>query len=162
MYNLFYYYFKHLLIFLITRIVTYSYSNTCILLHWNVSRTEYLLCAWMSWQDDATAPKSSRDGSVPDGANGNGLMERDDGERRGDGRGAEVRPGAQAEDSKTQAEDPSDSQVSQGDPQMSKVTESKTSTSKVKKQQRTQCPYGSSCYRYGTAGLKNLEWTVAI
>lgn len=108
-------------------------------------------------QDDATAPKSSRDGSVPDGANSNGLMGRDDGERRGDGRGAEVRPGAQAEDSKTQAEDPSDSQVSQGDPQMSKVTESKTSTSKVKKQQRTQCPYGSSCYRKNPAHFQECS-----
>uniref|UniRef100_A0A8C2DAN9 Zgc:165656 n=1 Tax=Cyprinus carpio TaxID=7962 RepID=A0A8C2DAN9_CYPCA len=94
-------------------------------------------------QDDATAPKSSRVGSVPDEENSNGLMERDDGERRG----AEVRPGAQAEDSKTQAEDPSDSQVSQGRQQRSKVTESKTSTSKVQKPRRTQCPYGSSCYR---------------
>ncbi|XP_016139918.1 aprataxin and PNK-like factor isoform X1 [Sinocyclocheilus grahami] len=87
-------------------------------------------------QEDATAPKSSRVRSVPDGENSTGVMERDDGERRGAGRGAEVRPGAQAEDSKTQAEDPSDSQVSQGRPQRSKVTE-----------RRTQCPYGSSCYR---------------
>lgn len=113
----------------------------------------YLLCAWMSWQDDATAPKSSRVGSVPDEENSNGLMERDDGERRG----AEVRPGAQAEDSKTQAEDPSDSQVSQGRQQRSKVTESKTSTSKVQKPRRTQCPYGSSCYRYCTARLRPEE-----
>ncbi|XP_073699075.1 aprataxin and PNK-like factor [Garra rufa] len=96
--------------------------------------------------DDATAPKSSRVGSVLDGANGTGSMERDD-ERRGDGRGAEDRPGAQAEDSETQAEDPSESQASQGHPQRSKITESKTSTSKVKKQRRAPCPYGSSCYR---------------
>ncbi|KAF4118364.1 aprataxin and PNK-like factor isoform X2 [Onychostoma macrolepis] len=108
-------------------------------------------------QDDATAPKSSRDGSVPDGANNNGLMERDDVERRGAGRGAEVRPGAQAEDSKTQAEDPSDFQVSQGGPQRSTVTESKTSTSKVKKQRRTQCPYGSSCYRKNPAHFQECS-----
>ncbi|XP_042618302.1 aprataxin and PNK-like factor [Cyprinus carpio] len=98
-------------------------------------------------QDDATALKSSRVGSVPDEENSNGLMECDDGERRGGGRGAEVRQGAHAEHSKTQEEDASDSQVSQGRQQRSKVTESKTSTSKVKKQRRAPCPYGSSCYR---------------
>ncbi|RXN09193.1 aprataxin and PNK-like factor isoform X1 [Labeo rohita] len=97
--------------------------------------------------DDATAPKSSRVGSVSDGANGTGSMERDDGERRGGGRGAEDKPGAQAEDLQTQAEDVSDSQASQGRPQRSKITESQTSTSTVKKRQRTPCPYGSSCYR---------------
>ncbi|KAL1281826.1 hypothetical protein QQF64_000629 [Cirrhinus molitorella] len=97
--------------------------------------------------DDATAPKSSRVGSVPDGANGTGVMERDDGERRGGDRGAEDRAGAQAEHSQAQAEDPSDSQASQGWPQRSKITESKTSSSKVKKQGRTPCAYGSSCYR---------------
>ncbi|KAK9981460.1 hypothetical protein ABG768_000991 [Culter alburnus] len=92
--------------------------------------------------DDAAALKSS---GVPDGENSSGLMERDDGETRG----AEVRREAQAEDSKTQAEDPSDSQVSQGPSQRSKImeAESKTSTSKVIKQRRTPCAYGSSCYR---------------
>ncbi|ROL46542.1 Aprataxin and PNK-like factor [Anabarilius grahami] len=88
--------------------------------------------------DDAAAPKSS-------GENGTGLMERDDGEIRGAGRGAEVRQG----DSKTQAEDRSDSQVSQGASQGSNImeAESETSASKVKKQRRTPCAYGSSCYR---------------
>ncbi|XP_043104460.1 aprataxin and PNK-like factor isoform X2 [Puntigrus tetrazona] len=99
--------------------------------------------------DDASAPKSSRVGSVPDGTDGTALMERDDGEGKSGGRGAEVRPGAQAEDTKTQAEDPSDSQVSQGLPQGSRVTEteSKTITGKGKAPRRTPCPYGSSCYR---------------
>ncbi|KAK7161271.1 hypothetical protein R3I94_004069 [Phoxinus phoxinus] len=88
--------------------------------------------------DDAAAPRSSRVRTVPDGENSTGLMERDDGETRGD----EVRRGAQAED-------PSDSQASQGPSQRSKVTEaeSKTSISKVKKQRRMRCAYGSSCYR---------------
>lgn len=87
-------------------------------------------------------------------------MERDDGEMRGAGRGAEVRRGAQAEDSKTQAEDPSDSQLSQGPSQRSKImeAESKTSTSTVKKQRRTPCAYGSSCYRY----FNNLQLTFAF
>lgn len=92
--------------------------------------------------DDAAAPESSRVSTVPDGENDNGLMERDDGETRG----AEVRRGAQAEDSKTQAEDLSDSQASQGPSQRSKIMEAE-STSKVKKQRRTPCAYGSSCYR---------------
>ncbi|XP_026059340.1 aprataxin and PNK-like factor [Carassius auratus] len=82
-------------------------------------------------QEESTASKSSRVGSVPDEENSNGLMERD---------GAEVTPGAQAED-------PSDSQVSLGCMQKIRLTESNTSTSKVKKQRRTQCPYGISCYR---------------
>ncbi|XP_077102172.1 aprataxin and PNK-like factor isoform X2 [Siphateles boraxobius] len=88
--------------------------------------------------DDAAAPMSSRVRTVPDGENSSGLMESDDGETKGD----EVRRGAQAED-------PSDSQASQGPSQRSKITEaeSKTSTSKVKKQRRTRCAYGSSCYR---------------
>uniref|UniRef100_A0A8C1A0R1 Zgc:165656 n=1 Tax=Cyprinus carpio carpio TaxID=630221 RepID=A0A8C1A0R1_CYPCA len=97
--------------------------------------------------DDAPTLKSSRVRSVPDEENSTGVMECDDGERRGGGRGAEVRQGAHAEHSKTQEEDASDSQVSQGQPQSSKITESKTSTSKVKKQRRAPCPYGSSCYR---------------
>lgn len=97
--------------------------------------------------DDATAP--SGESSVPDGANGTGVMERNDEERKGGGRRAQVRPGDQAQNSKTQTEDRSDSQVSRGLSQRSDVTESeiKTSRSEVKKPRRTACPYGSSCYR---------------
>ncbi|KAG1956127.1 aprataxin and PNK-like factor [Pimephales promelas] len=86
--------------------------------------------------DDVAAPRTSRVRTVPDGENSTGLMERDDGEMKGD----EVGRGAQAED---------DSQASQGPSQRSKITEaeSKTSVSKVKKQRRTRCAYGSSCYR---------------
>ncbi|XP_067297008.1 aprataxin and PNK-like factor [Pseudorasbora parva] len=99
----------------------------------------------VSPDEDAAAPKSSRVTTVPDRDNGSGLMERDDGETKG----VEVRRGARAEDSETQAEDPSDPQVSQGPSQRPKImeAESKTSTINVKKQRRTPCAYGSSCYR---------------
>ncbi|XP_056312490.1 aprataxin and PNK-like factor isoform X2 [Danio aesculapii] len=95
--------------------------------------------------DDATAPSGAS--SVPDGANGSGVMERNDEDRRGGGRRAQVRPGDQ--NSKTQTEDRSDSQVSRGHSQRSEIaeTENKTSRSEVKKPRRTACPYGSSCYR---------------
>ncbi|XP_051983601.1 aprataxin and PNK-like factor [Xyrauchen texanus] len=106
---------------------------------------------------DATKPQSSKVASVPDEpspeSDSTSLMECDNGKRSGGDPAVDVRQGAQAEDSKTQAEESGDSQVNQGPsqagPKRSNVTESecKTSVSKVKKQRRTPCPYGGSCYR---------------
>lgn len=118
--------------------------------HTWIVELKYLLCARMSWQDDAAAPRSTRVRTVPDGENGTGVMERDDGETKED----EVRRG----------EDPSDPQASQGPSQRSKITvaESKTSTSKVKKQRRTRCAYGSSCYRYFNNLLITLRYQDSV